>query len=87
MFHTAIFISYKKNLRTFWKNQIQTLLLSSMTFKFDLEFDTSSHLYNETFNKLCSVSLEVLQRQLTDFFDDGYFEGSLPHEVHEILKN
>ena len=54
--------------------------------KFDLEFDTSSHLYNETFNKLCTVSLEVLQSQLIDFFDDGIFAGSLPHEVHEVLK-
>ncbi|GFS24279.1 hypothetical protein ElyMa_003411500, partial [Elysia marginata] len=53
--------------------------------KFDLDFEMSD-LFHQTFKQICSVSLEVLQRQLNDFYDDGIFAGDVPQDVLDVLK-
>ena len=83
------FHSYVKKLKDFLEQSDPTapaVFPEFLDSKFGFECNHNSEFFQHAFKKICSVSLEVLQRQLKDFFGDGIFAGEVPQDIVDVLR-
>ena len=55
-------------------------------FQSEFNIPLERDIFKLTFSTLCSKSLQVLERQLSDFVGDGVFAGNIPQDVLDVLQ-